>query len=174
MKRSEKIHREASFLGDVVFSASDGIVTTFAIVAGAIGASFSASIVLILGFANLFADGFSMAAGNFLGVKSKMDFERAKGNHESRKDSPLAHGLVTFVAFNTAGFLPLAPFVFNIGDPFRLSTIFVVLAMFGVGVSRSFFTKKPWYVSGFEMLFVGGFAALVAFTAGFLIESYVV
>lgn len=174
MKRSEKIHQEASFLGDAVFAASDGIVTTFAIVAGAVGASLSANVVLILGFANLFADGFSMAAGSFLGVKSRLDFEDARGNHRVAKDSPLAHGLITFVAFNIAGFLPLLPFVFYLGEPFRLSTLFVIVAMFGVGVTRSLFTKKIWYKSGLEMLFVGGFAALVAFTVGFLIEGYLI
>ena len=46
---------------DLVYGANDGAVTTFAIVAGVVGASLSPSIVIILGFANLFADGFSMA-----------------------------------------------------------------------------------------------------------------
>ena len=51
---------------DFVYGATDGAVTTFAVVAGVVGASLSPSIVLILGFANLFADGFSMAVGNYL------------------------------------------------------------------------------------------------------------
>ena len=49
-----------------VYGATDGAVTTFAIVAGVIGASLSPSIILILGMANLIADGFSMAVGNYL------------------------------------------------------------------------------------------------------------
>ena len=44
---------------DFVYGATDGSVTTFAVVAGVIGAELSPSIVLILGFATLFADGFS-------------------------------------------------------------------------------------------------------------------
>ncbi len=53
-----------------VYGATDGAVTTFAIVAGVIGASLSPTIIMILGMANLIADGFSMAVGNYLSVKT--------------------------------------------------------------------------------------------------------
>src|SRR5215216_7794999 len=59
---------------DFVYGATDGAVTTFAVVAGVIGALLSPSIVLILGFANLFADGFSMAIGNYLGTKAQAEY----------------------------------------------------------------------------------------------------
>ncbi|MEX0841818.1 MAG: VIT1/CCC1 transporter family protein [Xanthobacteraceae bacterium] len=59
-----------SYLPDAVFGAIDGTVTTFAVVAGALGADLSTRVVLILGAANLLADGFSMAAGNFLANRS--------------------------------------------------------------------------------------------------------
>lgn len=61
------------YLGDAVLGAIDGCVTTFAIVAGAVGAGFSGGVVVILGFANLIADGFSMAASNYLGTKSERE-----------------------------------------------------------------------------------------------------
>jgi VIT1/CCC1 family predicted Fe2+/Mn2+ transporter len=59
---------------DFVYGATDGAVTTFAVVAGVIGASLSPSIVLILGFANLFADGFSMSIGNYLSEKTHREY----------------------------------------------------------------------------------------------------
>jgi VIT1/CCC1 family predicted Fe2+/Mn2+ transporter len=59
---------------DFVYGATDGSVTTFAVVAGVIGAQLSPSIVLILGFANLFADGFSMAVGNYLSSKTRIEY----------------------------------------------------------------------------------------------------
>lgn len=59
------------YLGEAVYGALDGTVTTFAIVAGAIGADLSANVILILGLANLFADGFSMATGSYFSEKSK-------------------------------------------------------------------------------------------------------
>jgi VIT1/CCC1 family predicted Fe2+/Mn2+ transporter len=62
-----------SYLRDWVYGGIDGAVTTFAIVAGAVGADLSSRIVLILGVANLVGDGFSMAAGNFSGTKAERD-----------------------------------------------------------------------------------------------------
>lgn len=59
------------YLRDVIFGAIDGIVTTFAVAAGAVGANLGADVVVILGVANLFADGFSMAASNFLGYRAE-------------------------------------------------------------------------------------------------------
>ncbi|HSB50630.1 MAG TPA: VIT1/CCC1 transporter family protein [Nitrosopumilaceae archaeon] len=70
---------------DFIYGSIDGAVTTFAIVAGAIGASLSPSIILILGFANLFADGFSMAVGNYQATKARIEFiekERKKEEWE--------------------------------------------------------------------------------------------
>lgn len=63
----------ASYLRDLVFGGIDGAVTTFAIVAGVVGADLSARIVLILGVANLLADGFSMAAANYSSTRTEAD-----------------------------------------------------------------------------------------------------
>jgi VIT1/CCC1 family predicted Fe2+/Mn2+ transporter len=57
-----------------VFGAIDGTITTFAVVAGVVGASLSPSVVLILGFANLLADGFSMSIGNYLATKTRNEY----------------------------------------------------------------------------------------------------
>jgi vacuolar iron transporter family protein len=60
------------YLGDAVLGGIDGCVTTFAVVAGAVGGGLSPGVVVILGFANLFADGFSMGVSNYLGTKSEL------------------------------------------------------------------------------------------------------
>ncbi|MDA8015801.1 MAG: VIT1/CCC1 transporter family protein, partial [Thermoanaerobaculia bacterium] len=60
-----------SYLGDFIYGAIDGTVTTFAVVAGVAGAKLSAGIILVLGLANLLADGFSMAVSNFLGTRAE-------------------------------------------------------------------------------------------------------
>lgn len=56
---------KASTLPDAVLGGIDGCVTTFAVVSGAFGAGFSPQVALVLGFANLLADGFSMAVSNY-------------------------------------------------------------------------------------------------------------
>ncbi|HEY7545559.1 MAG TPA: VIT1/CCC1 transporter family protein [Blastocatellia bacterium] len=62
-----------SYLRDWVYGGIDGSVTTFAVVAGVVGAHLSSKIVLIIGAANIIADGFSMAASNFLGTKTEYE-----------------------------------------------------------------------------------------------------
>jgi len=61
------------YLGEFVYGGIDGCVTTFAVVSGAVGAELSSAIIIILGFANLFADGFAMSVGAFLSSKTKKD-----------------------------------------------------------------------------------------------------
>ena len=67
---------------DFIYGSIDGAVTTFAIVAGVVGASLPHGIILILGFANLFADGFSMAAANFQASKARNEFVQMKRRQE--------------------------------------------------------------------------------------------
>lgn len=70
---------KVSYLRDWVLGGVDGAVTTFAVVAGVAGADLPTKVILILGAANLIADGFSMAAGNYSGVKAERDdYERLR------------------------------------------------------------------------------------------------
>ncbi len=70
----------SSYLRDWIYGGIDGTVTTLAVVAGVVGANLSVSTLLILGLANLFADGFAMAASNYTGTKSEHDdYDRVLG-----------------------------------------------------------------------------------------------
>jgi VIT1/CCC1 family predicted Fe2+/Mn2+ transporter len=67
------------YIAEFVYGGIDGAVTTFAVVAGAAGAGLSESVVIILGVANLIADGFSMSIGNYISSKSEIEsYERHK------------------------------------------------------------------------------------------------
>lgn len=59
---------------DAVLGSIDGCITTFAVVSGSVGANFPSSVAVILGFANLFADGFSMAVSNYESSKAEQEF----------------------------------------------------------------------------------------------------
>jgi VIT1/CCC1 family predicted Fe2+/Mn2+ transporter len=71
--RISVLKRLEDYLGPFVYGGIDGCVTTFAVVSGAVGAGLDSSIIIILGFANLLADGFSMSVGAFLSTRSEMD-----------------------------------------------------------------------------------------------------
>ena len=77
MKKKKLTHKEKhereGYISEFVYGGIDGSVTTFAVVTGATGALLSPSVILILGFANLFADGFSMAVSNYLSRKSEIE-----------------------------------------------------------------------------------------------------
>ena len=224
----EYLHQRfgGTYIRDLVYGANDGIITTFAVVAGASGASLSSLVVLILGFANLLADGLAMALGNYLGTKSETAYiaaERAmeawEVDHlpqEERQEirtiyqkkgftgqdldravvtitadkhrwvdemmvselglisevdhhAAIKKGLATFIAFTTAGLMPLLPYVLGINS-FIGSAVMTGLTLFFVGSLRSLITRRHWLRSGLEMLGIGAIAATVAYLTGFAID----
>ena len=82
VRRRLRNQPSASYLHDFIYGAVDGAVTTFAVVAGVAGANLDETVVIILGGANLIADGFSMAASNFLGSRA----ERQRREHARREE----------------------------------------------------------------------------------------
>lgn len=73
-----------SYLRDVVYGAIDGTVTTFAVVSGVVGAGLSDGIIIVMGFANLLADGFSMAVSNYLGTRAEQQLVEQARREEER------------------------------------------------------------------------------------------
>lgn len=168
-----------AYIGDLVYGATDGIVTTFAVVAAAAGASLSPAIVIILGIANLFADGFSMGASNVLALRSKKKWTDSmmKENLEiqhSDTTKPISHGIATFIAFVVAGFLPLLPYVFGIVPleyRFIASMILAGATFFLVGAARTLVTTESPLKAGTEILCVGGLASGVAYLIGATVKT---
>lgn len=220
-------------ISDFVYGGIDGAVTTFAVVAGVSGASLSPGIVLVLGFANLFADGFAMAVGNYLATKSHIEFankiRRSEENsiiekpEEEREEiseiykqkgfsgdhlkktvdvitsnkkiwidtmmtdefglieetkSPLKAALVTFLAFNIMGIIPLFSFILSYFFPifeqsaFITSIIFTSIALFLVGSIKANIVDKKWFFSGLETLIIGGAAAFIAYFVGYSFKGF--
>ncbi len=80
------------YIGDLVYGGLDGIITTFAVVSGVAGAELGTSIILILGLANLFADGFSMATGAYLSLKSEQEYYDREWQREAWEVEHLPDG----------------------------------------------------------------------------------
>ncbi|MBI2133068.1 VIT1/CCC1 transporter family protein [Candidatus Woesearchaeota archaeon] len=227
----EAHRRGGVFLKNAVYGGLDGIITTFAVVAGVAGASLSSGIVLILGFANLIADGLSMAIGDYLSSKSEQEFQGAERAREEwevdnypegeRKElaelyqskglgkadaskiaallsknrkvwvdvmmaeelgivesyaSPSKGAIITFFSFAGFGIIPLVSFIFLPvfrGNPFLVASLLTAASLFFLGALRVRFTSRNWFVSGFEMLAVGGIAAFAAYAIGFFVSSLV-
>lgn len=84
--------QQHSYVGDAVLGGIDGCVTTFAVVAGAVGGGFPAVVAIVLGFANLLADGFSMAVSNYQNTKSQREFVEEARRTEERHIEQIPEG----------------------------------------------------------------------------------
>jgi VIT1/CCC1 family predicted Fe2+/Mn2+ transporter len=157
------------YLRDLIYGANDGIITTFAVVTGVAGAALPVRTALILGGANLLADGFSMGASNFLAIRSD-EAARLAAGEDLAEPFPLRHGIATLAAFVVAGSVPLIPYAFA-PAPLRMGvTVAATLAtLFAVGALRSAVTRLRWWRAGAEMLAVGSAAALVSYAVGVLL-----
>lgn len=175
-----KMKKEARYLPEFVYGGIDGSITTFAVVAGSIGASLSSSIVLILGFANLFADGFSMAISNYLSTKSQNDLYNISKEKHKHYRNPKKTALATFIAFLLVGLIPIISFLLALFFPrlvlyqFKLSILLTALAFLIVGFVKGYVVKKHPIKASLETLVIGGIAALLAFAVGRFLKGLVV
>lgn len=224
----------------MLFGGLDGIITTFAVVAGAGGGGLSVPVVLIMGFSSLIADALSMGVGDALSSKAEKEVaarerkreawelenypegekremvelyvsrgvpeadaativetmakhpnffidimmrdelgmeppEEGEGNMEYVKS-----GAACFCSFLVCGSVPLLGYVafvpagWDRDALFALSCIMTAVALFVLGALKSKFTLLKWYVSGIEVLLVGGACAAAAYLIGWGVEEILV
>jgi VIT1/CCC1 family predicted Fe2+/Mn2+ transporter len=160
------------YVRELVYGSNDGIITTFAVVAGVAGGNLPPAVVLICGAANLVADGLSMAVGNYVSIRAHESVLEAQGLPEEEA-SPVRHGLATFASFVLAGALPLLPYLVSDlpGDRFTWSIAATLIALFAVGALRSLIAGVRWWAAGLEMSVLGGVVALAAFWSGALVAA---
>jgi VIT1/CCC1 family predicted Fe2+/Mn2+ transporter len=158
------------YIRDLIYGANDGIITTFAVVAGVTGGDLSRRAVLIVGVANLLADGLSMGVGNYLSIRAHESALAAEARPEE-ESRPVRHAFATFAAFVVAGMMPLAPYSVPAPDEVRFvtSSVLTFLTLFGVGASRAAVTTDRWWSAGLEMLLLGVAVAGVAYGSGAII-----
>jgi VIT1/CCC1 family predicted Fe2+/Mn2+ transporter len=160
------------YLRDMVYGANDGLITTFAVVAGVTGGALADRVVLIIGCANLLADGLSMGVGNYLGIRANEAVRRVALLPEEEA-SPVKHGAATFAAFGVAGALPLLPYALGIpvAQRFSVTCWMTAIGLFGVGAMRGGLTDEPWWRAGLEMAALGVVVAVAAYGAGAVVHD---
>ncbi len=162
------------YIRDLVYGANDGVITTFAVVAGVTGGTLTSATVLVLGVANLLADGLSMGVGNYLGIRSEERVREAQRLPE-QEAFPFRHGLATFLAFVVAGAVPLLPYIFP-GDTtnrFFVSTVLSLSVLFAVGAARARVGTGTLWTNGLEMLGLGAVVGAAAYYAGAFVARIV-
>ncbi|MCA9331854.1 VIT1/CCC1 transporter family protein [Candidatus Saccharibacteria bacterium] len=173
-----KQHLE-DYLSEFVYGGIDGAVTTFAVVAGATGARFDVKVLLVLGFANLIADGFSMGVGSYLSTKSEQELMVKKGESIKDEPSPVINGITTYASFILIGFVPLLSYtvdiVFGLGldNLFPIAMILTALAFIGIGLLKSRVAQSNVYRAVTETLILGAIAASAAYILGDVLERII-
>src|SRR5687767_10815485 len=160
------------YIRDLVYGANDGIITTFAVVGGATGGALSHTAVLVIGCANLAADGMSMGVGNLLAIRAH-ERVRAAQNLPEEEAYPWKHGAATLLAFVGAGAIPLLPFLLPgaFGTRAWWSTALTLAALFTVGATRATLTLERWWRAGLETLSLGALVAIAAYGASALVAA---
>ena len=154
------------YIRDLVYGANDGIITTFAVVSGVAGGALAATAVLVVGAANLAADGMSMGMGNLLAIRAD-EGARAANNLPEQEAYPWKHALATLVAFVLAGTVPLIPYILPSGGArLEWSAGLTFAGLFLIGAARALVTMDRWWRTGLETLVVGVIVAATAYAAG--------
>jgi VIT1/CCC1 family predicted Fe2+/Mn2+ transporter len=161
MERGRPPEGLGHYLRDVVNGAVDGVITTLAVLAGASGAELEARVGVILGIANLVADGLSMGASNYLALKSELQQNGASIADEM----PLRHGLATAAAFALFGAVPLLAYLAPRGS-FAIAVALAVLALIAVGAVRARFAGKRFVRCATEVVAIALAASVAAYSVG--------
>ncbi len=145
---------------DWTYGATRGAVTTFAIVAGAVGADLQSTAILVVGLASLLANGFALAARNFIASKKYTFFPT---------ESPLEAARVTFTACTGCGLIPLVAYPAGL----TVCTLAAASSFFVIGVMKSRSLRIEWWRSGLNNLLIGLSAAALAFGAGHTLQTLI-
>lgn len=172
MRRKTKQQIKGS-IAQFVYGATDGTVTTFAVVAGSVGGGLGPKVAITLGFANLFADGISMGISAYLGAETDEQV------HRTAKSKKLSTALVTFMSFIVVGTIPLLGYiqyyVWNGTEKslFVISALLAGLSFIVIGGLRARVTGSSMIKSVVETLLLGATAATAAYVVGNIIERVV-
>ncbi len=155
------------YLPEFVYGSIDGTVTTFAIISGIAGAHLDTAIVVILGFSNVLADGFSMASSNYLSEQSHQ-----AQNPDQTHQLPFKTALATFISFITIGSIPVISYIVAEKIPlfsnnaFLFAMICTGITFIGIGSVRGKISGAHPLRTSLETLAVGAVAAAVAYGVG--------
>ena len=165
------------YIAEFVYGAVDGTVTTFAVVAASAGAGISSVVVLVLGVANLLADGFSMGSSAYLSAQSETSDSARPTAHRA---SPKIIGLATFGAFIVVGSVPVLPYIIDVigglntdgAILFYASSIATAVTFLAIGYIKGRVSKSAPVKSALVTLLLGAIAALLAYGAGSVLAHW--
>lgn len=164
------------YLGEFVYGGIDGAITTFAVVAGSVGADLESKIIVILGCANLLADGFAMSIGAYLSANSEKD--KSKSQKKTETKTPIFIGVFTYISFLIMGLIPIIIYIIDLFkkleiDLFLVASILTGIVFIIIGTLKSYVTNTNILKGILETLILGTIAAIVAYYVGDILEHII-
>jgi VIT1/CCC1 family predicted Fe2+/Mn2+ transporter len=154
------------FLGEFIYGATDGIITTFSIVAGASGGELVQKVITILVISNVLSDGYSMGVSRYL--SSKAEIEQGLLTNKNAFNS----GLFTFISFVIVGVMPILPFFFYKGIKAKYISLIIAIILFAlIGIIKGYILKQSLFKKGSESLFIGLSAAIISYYVSIFINK---
>ncbi len=155
---------DALHLRNLVFGVEDGIVSTVGLLSGIAIAGVPQQTILLTGVVLIFVEAISMSAGSFLSEASVDDLSGKESSHRQS----ITAGIIMFVSYFAAGFIPLLPYLFlDVASAFPASVILSLATLFALGFWSS--SRRVAWNRAFRMMLVGGVAILVGVLAGSLL-----
>ena len=157
------------YFPDFVYGGMDGLITTFAIITGAVGAGFSINVIIIIGIASVFSDAFSMGASKFVSQRSLCRI----GSDVCELYEPLKTAFSTFISFFLAGFVPVVPFMLRLEHALMWSLILTFTLFFFIGFAEGHLSGRKRILTGLGTLAIGVVAAALSYGVGYFLAGIV-
>lgn len=165
----KKKKTQALFIRSFIFGVEDSLVSTGGLISGIAAANVPRFTILLTGAVLLFVEAFSMGVGSFLSETSAEEFTN---DHTTPMQKSILGGVLMFISYFIAGFVPLGPYVFvDTSIAFPLSIVLSLIALYLLGAVSAKHFKKPAGRSGFRMLLIGGFAIIAGVVVGQLVQN---
>lgn len=160
--------RTVVYLRNLIFGVEDSLVSTVGLLSGVAAAGVSESTIFLTGVVLIFVEAFSMGVGSFISEHAVEEYTKKE---EADHSHTLIGGIIMFISYFVAGFIPLFPyFIAEIRTAFILSIALSLLALFLLGaLSGKSFGIKVWK-RGVQMLVLGGIAIGLGVVVGVAVD----
>jgi len=157
------------YVRNIVFGISDSLVSTVGLLSGIDVSGTSRQVIILTGVVYAFVEAFSMAVGSFLSEESAEEYA-VRGEVSDGK--PFVAGVVMFISFILASFIPIVPYLFcGLHVALWLSIALSIAALFIVGIVSADIIKVHIWNHAIKMALLGGAAIVIGVIVGKFVKT---
>ncbi|MEZ4156557.1 MAG: VIT1/CCC1 transporter family protein [Candidatus Paceibacterota bacterium] len=163
--------QKAALLKNFIFGVEDSLVSTVGLLSGISFAGVAQSTIVLTGVVLVFVEALSMGAGSFLSESHSQEFENSS---EAKTLKVTKGGMIMFISYFVAGFIPLSPYIFLTSAKQALYTSvgLSLIALFILGAYTARLSNQSAFKKGLRMLIIGGLAIIVGMLAARIVGAF--